>query len=137
MGLLSADGDLFTYQKSRSVDARFTVECLDGFSLQMSKPTVVVPGDASWRTAQAIEAKREAWEQEGLYLFSLPKYSPHLNRIERLWKQVEYHWLKAEDYLSLEALKQALCTIFTGSGTRFTLDFKELHSKENLILDSV
>jgi len=79
--------------------------------------------------------KRANWETKGLYIFFLPKYSPHLNRIERLWKQIKYHWLKAEDYLSLEALRQALQNIFTGFGTYFTLDFEELQVDENLILN--
>ncbi len=137
LGLLSTDNDLITYQKSGSLKADFIIECLDNFSLQMSKPTVIVLDNASVHTCQLLEAKREIWEQKGLYLFFLPKYSPHLNRIERLWKQVKYHWLKAADYLSLEALKQALHAIFTGFGTCFILDFKKLDLSQNLILNFV
>ncbi|QHT65297.1 hypothetical protein GXP67_00715 [Rhodocytophaga rosea] len=83
------------------------------------------------------ETIRGEWEQKGLYIFFLPKYSPHLNRIERFWKQVKYHWLKAEDYLSLDMLRQALHTIFSDFGTYFMLDFKELELDENLILNFV
>jgi transposase len=52
-----------------------------------------------------------------------------------LWKQVKYHWLKAEDYLSVEALEQALHRIFTGFGAYFTLDFKEFELDQKLILN--
>lgn len=134
-GLLSTEGDLLTYQKSGSINAAFLIECLDMFSLQISKPTVIILDNASLHTCQLVEDKRDVWEQLGLYLFFLPTYSPHLNRIERLWKQVKYHWLKAQDYLSLDTLKDALHSIFTGFGNQFTLNFKELDLNENLILN--
>jgi transposase len=134
-GLLGTDNHLLCYQKSGSLNADFISQCLDAFCLSISQPTVIVLDNASWHTCQVLEAKRGEWEKKGLYIFFLPKYSPHLNRIERLWKQVKYHWLKAEDYLSLEALRQALHTIFIGFGTYFTLDFKELEVDQKLILN--
>lgn len=134
-GLLSTDNDLHTYQTKQSLNANFIMECLENFSLQLSNPTVIVLDNASVHTCQVLEIKRESWEQKGLYLFFLPTYSPHLNRIERLWKQVKYHWLKAEDYLSLDVLQEALQTIFTGFGTSFTLNFKGFIINENIILN--
>lgn len=134
-GLLGTDHHLLTYQKNGSLNATFIIQCLDAFCLSITKPTVIVLDNASLHTCQLLEAKRQDWERQGLYLFFLPKYSPHLNRIERFWKQVKYHWLKAENYLSLEALRQALHSIFTGFGTLFTLDFNELDFNKNLILN--
>jgi transposase len=134
-GLLSTDNELFTHQKSGSLNANFIIECVDAFSASITKSTVIVLDNASLHTCGVWEAKREEWEQKGLYIFFLPKYSPHLNRIERFWKQVKYHWLKTEDHLSLETLRQALHTIFASFGTDFTLDFKELKIDKNLILN--
>jgi transposase len=94
---------LLTYQKSGSLNANFIIQCLDAFCLSTTKPTVIVLDNASLHTCQVLEAKKQVWEQKGLYIFFLPKYSPYLNRIERLWKQVKYHWLKGEDCLSLDA----------------------------------
>jgi transposase len=128
---------LLTYQKSGSLNAHFIIECVDAFSQAITTPTVIVLDNASLHTCQLLEDKREEWESNGLYIFFLPKYSPHLNRIERLWKQVKYYWLKAEDYLSLATLRQALQTIFTCFGTCFTLDFKQLQVGTNLILNFV
>jgi transposase len=125
-GLLSTDHDLHTYQNSGSLNAQFIIESLDNFARRMIKPTVLVLDNASIHSCQLFKARREEWEQKGLYLFFLPKYSPHLNRIKRLWKQVKYHWLKAEDYLSLQVLKNALQSIFTEFGTSFNLHFKKL-----------
>lgn len=135
--LLGTDHHLLCYQKNGTLNAAFIIQCLDAFCLSISKPTVIVLDNASLHTCQIVETKRQEWERQGLYIFFLPKYSPHLNRIERFWKQVKYHWLKGQDYLSLEALRQALHTIFTGFGTFFTLDFKELDFDKNIILNSV
>ncbi len=136
-GLLGTDNHLLTYQTSGSLNGAFIVQCLDAFCLSITQPTVIVLDNASLHVCQVLEDKRGEWENNGLYIFFLPKYSPHLNRIERLWKQVKYHWLKVEDYLSLDTLRQALQSIFTGFGTCFTLDFKELQVDKNLILNSV
>lgn len=134
-GLLSTDQELYTYQQSGSLDARCILESLDDFALGLLKPTVLVLDNASIHTCQLFQAKRAEWEQKGLFLFLLPQYSPHLNRIEQLWKQIKYQWLKAEDYLSLEALKRALHPIFTGFGSCFTLDFKEFDLLQEPILN--
>lgn len=134
-GLLGTDNHLLCYQKSGSLNAHFIIQCVDAFCLSITQPTVIVLDNASLHTCQVLEAKKQEWEQKGLYIFFLPKYSPHLNRIERLWKQVKYHWLKGEDYLSLDALRQALENIFSGFGTYFKLDFKDLELDEKLILN--
>lgn len=136
-GLLGTDNHLLTYQKTGSLNADFIIECVNTFCTSITKPTVMVLDNASLHTCDVWEAKREEWEQKGLYIFFLPKYSPHLNRIERFWKQVKYHWLKAEDYLSLDVLKQALHTIFSDFSTYFMLDFKEREIDEKLILNYV
>ncbi|QHT72102.1 IS630 family transposase [Rhodocytophaga rosea] len=134
-GLLSTDNKLLTYQKGGSLNADFIIQCVDAFSASITKPTVIVLDNASLHTGGRWEIKKEEWEQKGLYIFFLPTYSPHLNRIERFWKQVKYYWLKAEDYLSIDALREALQTIFTGFENYFTLNFKELVVDENLILN--
>ncbi|RDC61911.1 IS630 family transposase [Adhaeribacter pallidiroseus] len=125
-GLLSTTNQLTAYQKQESLTADFIIECLEDFCPTISQMTVIVLDNAPLHTSTTFRAKQAEWESKGLYLFFLPKYSPHLNRIEQLWKQIKHHWLKAADYLSLTHLKQALERIITGFGTSFTLDFKQL-----------
>jgi transposase len=125
-GLLSTTGRLTSYQKTESFNSAFIIECLTDFAQNLPLPTVVVLDNAPLHTSAAFRAKRAEWQAKGLYLFFLPKYSPHLNRIERLWKQIKHGWLKAQDYLSLDHLKAALANILTGFGSAFTLHFNEL-----------
>jgi transposase len=134
-GLLSTHHQLTTYQKQESITTEFVIECLDDFAQSLSKPTVVVLDNAPMHKSVLFQAKQAEWEAKGLSIFFLPKYSPHLNRIERLWKQIKCHWLKAQDYLSFEQLKKAVNHILAHFGTAFTLQFKELDFDENLIFN--
>ena len=125
-GLLSTTGKLTTYHKQESLNAQFIIDSITDFAQTLQLPTVLVLDNAPLHTSAAFRAKLQEWETKGLYVFFLPKYSPHLNRIERLWKQIKHGWLKAQDYFSLEHLNQALSQILTGFGTAFTLDFMDL-----------
>lgn len=37
----------------------------------------------------------------------IPAYCPELNRIECLWKQINYYWLKPLDFLTQSSLREA------------------------------
>jgi transposase len=73
-------------------------------------------------------------KQKGLRIFHLPpylcfakpKYSPHLNLIETLWRKMKYNWLKPGDYSSWEALKKAIDDILNSVGKDLKIKFKEL-----------
>ena len=81
--------------------------------------------NAPWHKAKAVRAKELIWNEKGLFLFFLPKYSPHLNLIEILWRKIKYEWLRADDYLSTEALKEALFDIIKKYNDEFCIDFSK------------
>lgn len=49
------------------------------------KYTVIVQDNASIHRANIAKERVEIWEKQGLILFSLPPYSPEMNRIEDQW----------------------------------------------------
>ena len=98
-------------------------------------PTVLVLDNAPIHTSAAFQARPGEGESKGLYRFFLPKYSPHLNRIETLWKLMKCHWLQADDYLSFEQLQKALTQMLTEVGSTFTLHCKQLDLTANLMLN--
>ena len=49
------------------------------------KYTVIVQDNASIHRANLAKERVHIWEQQGLILFSLPPYSPEMNRIEDQW----------------------------------------------------
>jgi putative transposase len=54
-------------------------------------PRVVVLDNASMHVSKAFKAQRAALAKAGIYLYYLPPYSPELNEIEAVFKQVKHH----------------------------------------------
>jgi transposase len=52
----------------------------DGVAEQSrTAPCIILLDNAN---TEAMEMKRDQWQQSGLYMYYLPPYSPELNRIE-------------------------------------------------------
>jgi hypothetical protein len=64
------------------------------------------------------------WEEKNLFLWFLPSYSPELNLIELLWKQIKYRWMPLNAYDSFEALTQSLDHVLASIGNKFKIVFK-------------
>ncbi len=62
------------------------------------------------------------WQQQGLYLYYLPPYSPELNRIEILWKQAKYFW-RSLRYLVGDSLGDEVRYIMKNYRKAFTVNF--------------
>lgn len=70
-----------------------------------------------------FKAKMKKWEEGGLFLYFIPKYSPELNLIEILWKHIKYYWISASAYKGFEFLKKELNNVLADIGKRFTISF--------------
>jgi len=144
LGLLSTHNHLVAYLSEDSLDSQRLVEAFDEFChttaqplwRQDAKPTVVVLDNAPAHTAALVQARTAYWQEHGLFLFFLPAYAPHLNRVERLWRQLKHRWLKADDYADLTRLRQAVCHVLTHFGSEFTLQFAPIDSNLVFIFNS-
>lgn len=125
-GLLSKENQLQAYSSEQTMDAALIVAFLDDFALQLKQKTVVVLDNATIHHSQVFEDKVVAWQKQDLYIFYLPAYSPHLNRIETLWRKIKYEWLKPHHYQSWQTLCQAVTDICLNLGHTFKIDFEEL-----------
>ena len=72
------------------------------------RPCCVVLDNGSVHTSRLVKDHRPALAAAGIQLFFLPTYSPHLNLIEALWRQIKYHELPVRSYTELEALLAAV-----------------------------
>ena len=122
-GLLSRSNELFYKATEATITSAFVLEQLDAFSLKLIKPTVVVLDNARIHTAKKIKERLPYWQQRGLYLFYLPPYSPHLNIIERLWKELKGRWLRPCDYGSAERLFYATELVLAAVGKELRINF--------------
>ena len=55
--------------------------------------TVVVQDNHPIHTSKAAKSRWSQWQEQGLYLFQLPKYSSQMNPIETEWHQLKTHEL--------------------------------------------
>ncbi len=71
-------------------------------------PRVVVLDNASLHISKAVKARRSELARSGNYLYYLPAYSPQLNEIEPVSKQVKHHEIPVRTYKSRPELRTAV-----------------------------
>ena len=71
-------------------------------------PRVVVLDNASLHVSRAVKAARPELAMLGIHLYYLPPYSPELNRIEPVFKQVKHHDIPVRSHTSRQALREAV-----------------------------
>lgn len=124
LGFMKSSGDaVHTFSKEGSIKADFVIEAINTWRTSLTKPTVLVLDNARIHHSSLLQACLLSWEAANLYIFFLPAYSPHLNRIERLWLKAKQRWLKPIDYTDLPTLKAALDKIWEEFGNKYQVNF--------------
>jgi transposase len=125
LGFLKSDGSCLHYfTQNHAVKADFFIECIDTLIAKQIGPTVVVVDNAGVHTSKAVKACRSRWRQKGLRLLYLPPYSPHLNPIELVWKNLKYRWLPVGAYQDFPTLCESVTNILDAYGKNYTLTFR-------------
>lgn len=114
---------LHTYSTTEYIESNFICQSIDDFVTKIRRPTVIILDNAPWHTSDRFMQKITEWNKADLYIFHLPRYSPHLNIIETLWRIIKYKWLRPKDYNSKTAMKKRLKEIFSHFGTTFDTNF--------------
>jgi putative transposase len=107
--------DVFTAERT------WTSHDLIGFlkALPWSKaPRVVVLDNASFHTSKVIRAARKGLADLKTYLYFLPPYSPELNRIEPVFRQVKHQEIPQRSHTTRAGLREAVERGFTNYGRR-------------------
>lgn len=102
--LLSRTNQCLVKTGEQTFSGQFVLEQFETLSFNLRKLTVVVLDNARIHTSQIIKERIKIWQRRGLYIFYLPRYSPHLNIVETLWRKLKYEWLSPIDYQSKEHL---------------------------------
>lgn len=125
-GLLNVDCEGKFWASEKTIETEFVVDCLEEWLKEKSdKPRVLVLDNARIHRSKKMQAKLAEWEEKGFFIFFLPPYSPHLNKIEIFWRKMKYEWLKPEDYLSFESLTTAVKDILSNVGTQYKINFQD------------
>lgn len=124
-GLVSRKNEFFSKVTINSINADFMVDFFEDFSFKIRKQTAIVLDNARIHVAQKVKERLKYWRKRGLYIYYLPPYSPHLNIIERLWKELKARWLKPEDYASFDTLKYEACNCFNQVGVNLKINYSK------------
>ncbi|OYO29769.1 IS630 family transposase [Janthinobacterium sp. PC23-8] len=123
LGALRHDRSLIWRMHDKRTTREDVMAFLDELANQAhSAPRIVVLDNAAIHKGEPMREKRQQWEQQGLYLYYLPPYSPELNRIEILWKQAKYVWRRFR-YLTGDSLRDEVRSIMENYGKAFTVNF--------------
>lgn len=123
-GLLNRNMDFHPYTTKQTMTSSLTIAFIDDFAKNLKVPTVIVLDNATIHHSQEFEEQIERWEEQDLYIFYLPRYSPHLNIIEILWRKIKYEWLKQHHYIGSDYFFAGLESILLDIGTKFNINFK-------------
>ncbi len=125
LGFLRRDNRLWNFPCRQRLTAQHLIESIETLLPQLNphKVTVLVLDNAPIHRAKAVRAQQAAWKRRGLRLFFLPPYSPHLNRIELLWKQVKYRWLAPQAYVAFDALCFHVTEVLNQVGSKYRITF--------------
>ena len=122
--LLMRNNQCLIQTSFETLTSRFIFEQFENLSVRLRKLTVVVLDNARIHTSGIIKERIKVWQARGLYIFYLPRYSPHLNIVETLWRKLKYEWLTPSDYQSKENLfyqtKSALKAVGSSLFIRFS-----------------
>ena len=97
MGCLLSTGQLITSCLHESVTSNWFYAYLTGVAQRVKQafgvPLVLIVDNASIHRSRQMSSWRDLLEQEySTSLYFIPAYSPELNRIEMVWRQMKYHW---------------------------------------------
>lgn len=125
-GIMSSDNQLFSSKTKDSIKSDFIIKAIDEFARSPNRDprSVIMIDNAKIHHCEAFKLKIKEWQEQGIEIFYLPTYSPHLNRIETLWRKCKYEWLLPEDFVSWKALTEKIEYILQHFGFEFTIDFK-------------
>jgi putative transposase len=94
------------------------------------KITVIVEDGASIHNSQIVRSQKETWEEQGLYLFQLPAYSPDLNEIENEWQRLKEDEIAGQTFECEYDLVVSLIEAVERRGEARGLEVNRFHFKQ-------
>jgi putative transposase len=95
-----------TYAWARKGEA--VREYLDRVAEGLAKPLKVFLDNAPFHRSRAFREAAGRWRERGLEVAYLPRYSPHLNPVEGVWRRVKGFLMPRRHYGSVEELRGAV-----------------------------
>lgn len=125
LGFLSRTGPFFHHVTTASVKTQTVIDAFDAFAAQKDPDTfvVIVLDNASMHRSKAFRRKILDWMSHRIHLVYLSPYSPELNLIEILWREIKYRWLPLTAYASFSRLCEEVEKVCNGYGSEYSITF--------------
>jgi transposase len=88
-------------------------------------PRVVVLDNASIHTSKIIRQARHRLASSGIYLYFLPPYSPELNQVEPVFRQVKHQEIPQRSFTTRSGLCEAVVVAFDSYGRNLRPKYPE------------
>lgn len=89
VGFFTIDNQFQAYTFECHIDSELMIACIDECCKQVTMPTVLVLDQASIHPSGAFTERLPDWKAHGMEIFYVLIYSPHVNRIEMLWRYIK------------------------------------------------
>jgi len=122
-GLINQQADFHYQTYTAHIGSKEVISLLDSFCEKLQQKTVVVLDNAPTHRSKAFMKKVKQWQEQDLYIFFLPAYSPELNKIEMLWKKIKYQWLDFDAFLSWQNLQNHLSNVLQNIRLKYIINF--------------
>ncbi len=123
VGLINKQGDFHYHQQAGNITGKEVIAFLDEFCPKIQQKTIVVVDNAPTHRSKAFLNKIPQWQEQDLFIFFLPPYSPELNKIEMLWRKIKYQWLDFQAYRSWQNLNDYLINILDNITIKYIFNF--------------
>ena len=124
MGFLDLESRLHPYEFEGAVDSEVVISVFDHFAVQNEELSVVVLDNSPVHTSSRFQNRLPIWAARGVVTYFLPPYSPELNLIEILWREIKHHWLPFSAYASdLQNLWDKLGETLASIGKQHKINF--------------
>jgi hypothetical protein len=115
--------NVFYKMTSEKVDTDVVINFFDDFVKQIKKTTICVLDNASIHTSKKFKAKLQEWKELGLHILYLPPYSPELNPIEMLWREMKYNWVDLNAMDTFDNFWKHVKNMLDGFGSKYDINF--------------
>ena len=115
--------NVFYKMTSERVDTDVVINLFDKFAKQINKTTICVVDNASTHTSKKFKVKLQEWKDLGLHILYLPPYSPELNPIEMLWREMKYNWVDLNAMDSFDSFWEHIKSMLDGFGLKYDINF--------------
>ena len=103
------------------------IEVVDEWVESLSRVTVLVLDNAPVHRSKRVQERLAVWQQAGLYVFFQPAYSPHLNKMETVWRKLKYEQLTESAYQTFARLKESVQSLLASYGSDWQVHFSAKH----------